>query len=205
MGMCAADEVQVAAAVTGDETALTTLLERYGVSIRQGLSISPKWRSQIDPDDVMQITYFETFLRIKDLRRTTTAGFVGWLRSIAENNLRDAVRAMECDKRPQDRIQDCGDGDSYTTLLDRISGSTTTPSRAAGRREVQQLVEDALRKLPPDYEKVLRLCELECRTAPEAAVILGRSHGAVRMLHARAKDRLREVLMASSAYFSDTA
>lgn len=205
MGMSLADEVQVAAAVTGDEAALTTLLERHGIAIREGLTIAAKWRSQIDPDDVMQVTYFEAFLRIRDLRRTTTAGFVGWLRTIAENNLRDAVRAMECDKRPQDRAQNSADGDSYTTLLDRISGTTTTPSRAAGRREVQQLVEEALRKLPPDYEKVLRLCELECKSGPEAAAILGRSHGAVRMLLARAKDRLRDVLVGSSAYFSDTA
>jgi len=204
MGMSLADEAQVAVAVTGDEAALTALLERHGVAIRQGLTISPKWRSLIDPDDVMQVTYFKAFLRIKDLRRTTTASFVGWLRTIAENNLRDAVRAMECAKRGPSRVYR-PTTDSHAALLEQISGTTTTPSRAAGRREVQQLVEDALRKLPPDYEKVLRLCELECKSGPEAAVILGRSQGAVRMLLARAKDRLRDVLVSGSAYFSDTA
>jgi len=59
--------------------------------------------------------------------------------------------------------------------------------------------------LPSDYEKVIRLCELECKSGPEAASILGRSHGAIRMLLARARDQLREVLSTGSAFFSDTA
>lgn len=205
MAGSAADRVQIEAAVAGDEAALSVLLEHHGVAVRQGLSISPKWQSQIDPDDVMQVTYLEAFLRIGDLKRVTTEGFVAWLRTIAENNLRDALRAMECEKRPQDCAADCADSDSYTALLHQISGTSTTPSRAAGRREVQQLVEDALRKLPADYERVLRVCELDSKSGLEAAAILGRSHGAVRMLLARAKDRLRDMLASESSYFSDTA
>ncbi|MEK6797989.1 MAG: RNA polymerase sigma factor [Planctomycetota bacterium] len=199
------DDCLVTAAVAGDEAALATLLERHGVAVRQGLSISPKWRAALDPDDVMQVTYLEAFLRIETLRQPTPKGFLAWLRCIAENNLRDAIRGLECAKRPRHRVECGGGGDSYGALLQRISAGSTTPSRAAGAREVQKFVEDALHRIPPDYEKVIRLCELESKTAPEAASILGRSHGAVRMLLARAKDRLREVLGSESAFFSDTA
>ena len=199
------NDEQVLAAVAGDEEALTSLLGQHGTTVRQGLSIASKWQSIVDPDDVMQVTYIEAFLQIRTLKQLSSAGFFAWLRSIAENNLRDAIRALECDKRPQNRLERGVGEDSYTTLLAQMSAGSTTPSRAAGRREIQQFVEDAIRKLPPDYEKVIRLCELECKTAPEAAPILGRSHGAVRMLLARAKERLRDVLGSGSVFFSDTA
>lgn len=151
----------VSAAVAGDEHALTTILNRFGVVIRDALSISPKWRSSLDPDDVMQVTYMEAYLQIHKLKTATEEGFVSWLRRIAENNLRDAIRSLECDKRPQNRVESVPGDDSYTTLLNQLSAGSTTPSRAAGRREIQQFVEDALKKLPADYEKVIRFCMLE--------------------------------------------
>jgi len=199
-----AEEKLLAAAVEGDEEALSELLARHGLPIRQGLKIAAKWQGLIEPDDVMQVTYLEAFLRIRQFTPGAPNGFANWLRRIAENNLLDAVKALECDKRGPSRVHR-PTTDSHAALLEQVGGTTTTPSRAAGRREVQQLVEDALRKLPADYEKVLRLCALENKSGEEAATILGRSQGAVRMLLARAKDRLRDVLQCESAYFSDTA
>ncbi len=198
------EEKLLALAVEGDEEALTGLLARHGLPIRQGLKITSKWRSLIEPDDVMQVTYLEAFLRIRQFTPTSANGFANWLRRIAENNLLDAVKALECDKRGPSRVHR-PTTDSHAALLEQIGGTTTTPSRTAGRREVQKFVEDALGELPPVYAKVLRLCELEGRSSAEAAAELGRSDGAVRMLLCRAKDRLREVLGSGAAYFSDTA
>ena len=195
------------AAVGGDEDALSALLERHGPAIGRGLSISSKWRGLVEPDDVMQVTYLEAFLRIRDFKPTSPDGFSHWLRRIADNNLRDAIRDLEADARrrtPRPTFEP-GSSDSYVALLDQIAGTTTAPSRAAGRKEIQQIVEDALRKLPPDYERVLRLSELEGKSGLEVATIMERSHGAVRMLLARAKDRLHELLGSSGAFFSDKA
>jgi len=194
----------VAKAVEGDELALTELLARHGLPIRQNLNIAGKWRGLIEPDDVMQVTYLEAVLRIRQFTPGSPNGFANWLRRIAENNLRDAVKALECEKRGPSRGHR-PTTDSHAALLEQIGGTTTTPSRAAGRREVQKIVEDALLELPPDYARVLRLCELEGRSSGEASAELGRSDGAVRMLLCRAKDRLREVLGSGAAYFSDTA
>ena len=79
------DDELVVAAVAGDEGALTALLERFGVAVRQELSIASKWQAQIDRDDVMQVTYLEAFLQIRNLKRPTTTGFVAWLRCIADH------------------------------------------------------------------------------------------------------------------------
>lgn len=201
----ACEDSLVQAAVAGDEDALTTLLEQCGVAVREGLSINPQWRAVLDPDDVMQVTYLEAFLRIRTLQHPSPAGFAAWLRRIAENNLRDAVRWLERDKRNQPRPPPATNDDSYTSLLGQLPAGSTTPSRSAGRREVQQFVDDALRRLPHDYERVIRLCELESKTAPEAASIMGRSHGAIRMLLARAMERLHEVIVAAGSAYGDTA
>lgn len=201
----ACEDSLVQAAVAGDEDALATLLEEHGVAVREGLSINPQWRAMLDPDDVMQVTYLEAFLRIRTLQHPSPAGFAAWLRRIAENNLRDVVRWLDRDKRNPPRAPAARVEDSYTSFLARLPAGSSTPSRSAGRREVQQFVDDALRRLPQDYERVIRLCELESKTAPEAASIMGRSHGAVRMLLARAMDRFRELIVAAGTAYGDTA
>jgi RNA polymerase sigma-70 factor (ECF subfamily) len=192
-------------AVAGDEAALTTLLEHYGVQVLRKLRINSCWQGQLDADDVMQVTYLEAFLRIGQFKPNGPDAFAVWLQRIAENNLRDAIKGLERGKRPnpRDRVVSPSDDGSYVVLLEELAAISRTPSRSAAAREVRQIVDDVLRKLPPDYERVLRLCELEGRSGPEAAATMCRSHGAIKMLLARARERLRELLGAGARYFSD--
>jgi RNA polymerase sigma-70 factor (ECF subfamily) len=128
---------------------------------------------------------------------------VAWLRRISANNLSDAIRELERDKRPSParRVSVPASEDSYAGLLDRLAGTTTTVTRAAGRGELKQLLDTTLKKLPPVYEQVLRLYELEELSGPEVAERMNRSHGAVRMLVARARECLAELLGSESHYF----
>src|SRR5262245_54808960 len=82
-------------AVNGDRDALGALLERYGPLVEQDLQIGQRWRGQVEPGDVMQVTYIEVFLRIGSFDLTRADSFRAWLRRVAENNLRDAIRVME--------------------------------------------------------------------------------------------------------------
>ena len=59
--------------------------------------------------------------------------------------------------------------------------------------------------MPEDYERVLRLHELRGHSIRETADQIGRSEGAVKMLLARARDRLRESLGSASRFFSSGA
>src|SRR3990172_4348045 len=192
----------VAKATQGDAAALRALLERHGLPIRNELKISPQWNGVVDADDVMQVTYLEAFLRILDFQATGPGAFQAWLRRIAENNLRDAIKGLARQKRPQNRADGPPGAESYVALVDQLAGSTTTPSRCAAAHELQEIVDVALKDLPPDYEKVLRLYELEGRPGREVAAAMGRSSGAVKMLLARARDQLREVLGSRSKFFS---
>ncbi len=48
----------------GNADALQLLLERYDARVRDRLDINPKWRTVVDRDDILQITYLEAFLQI---------------------------------------------------------------------------------------------------------------------------------------------
>lgn len=190
----------VGRAVDGDEDALVALLEDAGRTLIDdiGRQVATKYRSLVDAEDVFQVTCMEAFLRIRSFAPATPEAFAAWLRRVAMNNLRDAIKELERDKRPTPgrRITPSGD-EPYDSIIASLAATTTTPSRVCGRAEIRQSVESALRQLPPDYERVLRLYELEGLSGDEVAEFIGRSHGAVRMLLARARERLAELLIAS--------
>jgi RNA polymerase sigma-70 factor (ECF subfamily) len=190
------DEALVAAAVGGDDLALSRLLELLGPRVRDRLQIARRWQAVLDADDVMQTSYLEAFLRIGTLRTATVAGLSAWLARIAENNLRDAIRELERIKRPDPRrrIGEGPAGASRTALLETLGHTSHTASRDAREREATELLLAALTRLPDSYRQVVEAYDLQDRDVEEVAAALGRSKGAVYMLRARAHDRLRELL-----------
>lgn len=203
---------QLAAAIGGDDDALAALLAEFAPQVRARVaaSLPGRWQSVLEVDDVMQTTYLEAFLRIRNLQNLGPAAFAGWLTRIAENNLRDALRQLEALKRPQpgNRIEADAAGrnaDSVENLLERLDCTTTTPSRDAVRVEARAALSAAIDALPPDYARVVRLYDLECRSPDEVAREMGRSQGAVFMLRARAHERLRELLVKGGEFRSSSA
>ena len=212
MSWCVMLEVQdrlTEAAVQGDQEALVELLERHDAALRERLvgSIDRAYRGALDVDDVLQVTYMEAFLRVSQFIPGENGTFLAWLTRIAENNVIDAIRYFNREKRPQpsQRLQPAGGEDSYMSLLSNLVGSTTTPSRAAAGVELKVIVDQALADLPADYAKAIRLYDMEGRTIEEVAQAFGRSHGAVHMLRARGLDRLRQLLGDAGKFFSDLA
>lgn len=206
--MNTSEEQLVRQAIAGDIEALTHLLESHGEPISLGLQIAPKWRSMVAPDDVMQVTYLEAFMRICDFVPGGPGSFGAWLRRIADNNLKDAIKELQRAKRPQpeQRVEmavDLGGADqSYIELVHVLSGGGATPSGAVAAREAVQFVEDAMSRLPADYQTVIRLYELQGRSIAGVAETIGRSEGSVKMLLARARDHLREALGSRSRFLS---
>lgn len=195
-------------AVRGDPEALRVLLKQYGPVVRERLAgkIGRQWRSVLAVEDVMQVTYFEAFHQIDQLTVREPRSFTAWLTRIAENNLRDAIHVLERSKRPPPtrRVHTPPGDDSYVALLELLGSDTTTPSRKAAAHEVVEIVNTALSRLPADYERVVRLYDLQGRPAEEVAAAMGRSVGAVYMLRHRGHVRLREELGSASRFFSDT-
>ena len=190
-------------AVKGDSDALSALLAEFGPRIESDLRISKTWRNVLEPGDVMQVTYLEAFLQISRFRPEQAGSFESWLRRIAENNLRDAVRSLERQKQPPParRIELSSPTDeSFVGLYDMLAATSATPSRSMARKDVRRLVAEALDRLPPDYSRVVRMYDLEGLPIAEVTAAMGRSAGAIHMIRARAHERLGELLETAASW-----
>jgi RNA polymerase sigma-70 factor (ECF subfamily) len=87
---------------------------------------------------------------------------------------------------------------SDATIHQALASYGGSPSERASRREQAVLLADAVSQLPPDYREVFILRTLEHVRFEEVAVRMGRSVGAVRMLWARALERLNRLLEAEA-------
>src|SRR5262245_62009493 len=153
--MAETDDERLQRAIRGDQDALGALLRGVGPRVRAGLvgRIAARWRTILDEDDVMQVTYLEAFLRIRQFRPTDLKAFVGWLSRIAENNLRDAIRGLGAAKRPSPRKRITKTRDETTNCMDlyaQLSTETGTPSKIVAKREAEAAITAAIAKLPPD-------------------------------------------------------
>ncbi|MBL4769930.1 MAG: sigma-70 family RNA polymerase sigma factor [Planctomycetes bacterium] len=191
------EDPRVASAVAGSADALQEILGDEGPGIMAQLKIAPKWLRAIAPEDVLQVTFMEAFLRVRTLRDASRPSFRAWLKRIAQNNLNDAIRNLERDKRPDShRRQTTGpDGESSRTLLARVtSGAGTVGSNLGAEEELSALL-SAVAKLPTSYRLVIQGLDLDERSVADLAKEHGRSSGAIHMLHSRALDRLRDIML----------
>lgn len=192
-------------AMEGDQTALAELLTVIAPQIRARLTgkISDRWRSVLEEDDVLQVTFMECILQISRFRTGGIDAFLAWVTRIAENNLIDAVRGLEAAKRPDPgkRVQG-PQSDSMASLVGVLGATYTTPSRVAAKEEADAFLQGAIAGLPRDYARVIKMYDLEGRSIEALAQELGRTPGAIYMLRARAHDRLKEAMGASAKYFS---
>ena len=114
---------------------------------------------------------------------------------------------FETEKRGRDgnRLTKDMSDESFVSLFELTGGTESSPSRTARKGEIRTFIEDALRRLPPDYQQAVVLFELEGLGAERVAEVLNRSTGAVYMLRARALDRLASILGPASQYLSGQA
>ncbi|MEE9294185.1 MAG: sigma-70 family RNA polymerase sigma factor [Phycisphaerae bacterium] len=196
-------------AIRGDREALATLLESTGPTVRRAMAgqIPERWQSVLSEDDVMQQTYADAFQNIRHFTPLGDGAFRAWLSSLAECNLRDALRMLGADKRGGNRrrVEAIRSDGSYVELYNLLSDSGTSPSRHVGRDEARDEMEQAIENLPETYRRVVRLYDLDERPAKQIAESIGRSVGAVYMLRSRAHDLLRAAMGASSKFFTDFA
>lgn len=179
-------------AVEGDGDAVAELIKRHAGDVERSISIDRAWQSQLDVADVMQVTAIEVFEHIRNFDLGRADQFPAWLRHMAHNNLRDAIRGLSSRKRGGGaRTARC---DNPSDLSNLIPVTSNDPGRDARRGERAALLNQALDKLPTDYARTIRMLDFEGKSVAQAASELNRTVGAVHMLRARAYDRLRRLL-----------
>lgn len=203
------DDVLVQRAAAGEQEALALLVQRHGPSVRARLSgnISARWQSVLALDDVMQQAYTDALLGISTFVPRGEGSFAAWLTTLAKNNLLNAIRMFEADKRGGDRrrigaARATNNDESAVELFEMLGGVSHTPSREVARVEARTAMNDALEQLPPIYRQVVRQYDLLGQPIEAVAAELGRSPGATYMLRGRAHRMLAEIMGAASKYLS---
>ncbi len=151
---------------------------------------------RLDASDVVQEACLEAHRDFPNFEGSTEAELLAWLRRILARNLADVARYQNAEMRDYRRQRSLESllEQSSLSVQEALAATATTPSSIAAQRERAVLLADALEGLPPDYRDVVILRNLEGLKFNEVAARMGRSSGAVRMLWARAIERLSEAL-----------
>jgi RNA polymerase sigma-70 factor (ECF subfamily) len=150
-------------------------LQRYARS-----RIGGHLKSKVEVDDVLQETFSRAWKSVGDFRWTGEGAFLAWLKGIVEHVILKLVS-----QRSRDRIiyrqEDRGSDDP-------------TPSKNLRRGERFDRLEEALKKLSPEYREAVRLVRVQGLQIKEAAQRMNRTPKAVMHLVSRGLKKLRETM-----------
>ena len=198
----------IARAVSGDRLAMGELLLAH--SPRLSGHLAPKLPTSVQGtlsvDDVLQQTFIQAFRGIGRLQEPTPRSFSAWLRKIAENQLRNAVTALQRKKRGGQHRQVRGlaehQNSSMVELVELLSDRGCTSSQVIARREAVHAMQIGIADLPEDQQQAVRLHLIEEKSLAETATAMDRTPGAVSALVHRAKENLREAMGRASTWLS---
>jgi RNA polymerase sigma-70 factor, ECF subfamily len=142
--------------------------------------------------DCAQDTFLKAYRALKDFRGESS--FITWLCSIAINTCKNRLQSAAY--RHSRRIVPIGAVDSSESedgALDPPDPAPTALDRME-RHELDFLVQEAIRALPPDARTVIVLRDVEGFSYEEIARITGWAIGTVKSRIARARGQLRESL-----------
>lgn len=162
-------------------------MERYLEKIR-----ACAWRMVGDPNEIEDLTQ-ETVLRlIRSLPGfRARSSFTTWVYQVAHSTCVDAYRKRA--RAPVAVAQLEGD-DSEGSLVERLVAEGSDPEALFEDAIAECYVEQALRRLPPEYGGIARLRLVEGWSNEEVAAAVGTSVDAVKGKLQRARARLRQTL-----------
>jgi RNA polymerase sigma-70 factor (ECF subfamily) len=198
----------IRAAAAGDQAALERILVRWGLRLVRYISknVPRELIRRMSVDDVLQETYVQAVRNIGQVAHPTEAALWVWLKTIADNQVRDIVKAQQRRKRGGGRQEAKKAPDAQTSslleLMELLSDHEDTPATAAARDESIRAVQVAIAGLPEPQRQAIELRYLQGRSVADTAVTMARTPGAINALLNRAKQNLRQALGRSSFWFA---
>ena len=153
----------------------------------------------VDPNDVVQDTYFEAFRRLAQFQAADENSAYRWLVTIARHRVAELMRMRRTARRGGDAAH-AAQGDSVVMMLSELASHRRTPSRSAARHEFMAALEQSVGRLPPDLGQALNLRYIHGLSCAEIAEKMGRTERAVHMLCNRALKVVRRELRSVSMY-----
>ncbi len=185
----------------GDEQALAELFSRHRERLWRivRFRLADRLRSRIDPDDVLQEAYLAAAQRLTHYGQDVAASPFLWLRMVVNQTMVELHRrhagAQMRDAGRELAIQGCTYPEATSaSVAIQLVGSFTSPSRAAARAELLDLVGKAIEGMDPVDREVLALRHFEELTNTEVAETLGIEQKAASIRYFRALRRLKAIL-----------
>ena len=177
----------VTEAKAGNYGAFEELVNRYERKIyRLGMNITG---SPEDAEDVLQETFLKAFQHLPDFR--ADARFYTWIVRIAVNEALMKLRKRRASKEVA--VEDFEDEEGAVTVRE-FADWKPNPEEQMARAELEDILRNAIRGLPPSFRTVFYLRDVEGLSTEETAEMLDLSEGAVKARLFRARLRLREDL-----------
>lgn len=191
----------------GDEATLAEFFSRHRERLWRMVNfrLDRRLSGRVDADDVLQEAYLDAAQRIGHYVGDPSKSFFIWLRLVVGQTLVDVHRrhlgAQKRDANREVSIQPRFSQATSVSLSFHLLAHLTSPSQAAVRAEMSQLVEQALDGMNPIDREVLALRHFEELTNAEVAEELGIEQKAASIRYVRAIARLKGVLSHIPGFF----
>lgn len=185
MGKETTDDVLVARAQQGDNSAFDLLVRKYQYKV---VNLVSRYVNNGDAQDVAQEAFIKAFRAIKGFKGNSA--FYTWLYRIAINTAKNHLVARS--RRPAAQDIDVADAElfGHTEQMSDIE----TPEAAALTSELRRAVSHAITTLPPELKTAITLRELEGMSYEEIAQTMECPIGTVRSRIFRARAAIDEVI-----------
>jgi RNA polymerase sigma-70 factor (ECF subfamily) len=153
-------------------------------------------RRKVDASDLVQETLLEAFRDFDRFEGRTEQEWLAWLKKILAHNAADFVRHYHgTEKREAGREVPFRDpGDSLSPGAPEPAAPCATPSQEFLQIDAELRVTAAMAELPPDYQEVIYLRNLQRLSFNEVAERMDRTRPATQMLWMRAIKKLQEAM-----------
>jgi RNA polymerase sigma-70 factor (ECF subfamily) len=183
------DEAQIIASIIAGNTQLFhDLIRPYERSVyAMALSLL---HNEADAEDVAQEAFLKAFRNLRNFRGESK--FSTWLISITLNEARGRLRSRKNVKL--ESIDDPGEGEGTVTPA-LLRDWREIPSEALERKEIRQMIQQAITDLPLIYREVYLLRDIEDLSVNQSAEALGISVASVKVRLHRARMMLQKKLV----------
>ncbi|HFD39180.1 MAG TPA: sigma-70 family RNA polymerase sigma factor [Anaerolineae bacterium] len=175
----------IASAQKGDVRAFNQLVLLY-----QSLAYNVAYRILDDAEAAADATQDAFFSAYRAMSRFRGGSFRAWLLRIVTNACYDQLRRKK--RRPTQSLDDLPMEADHTAYL---RDPAEQPDEYAERQELNRLLQEAIRRLPPDQRIVLVLSDVQGLNYREIAQATGLALGTVKSRLSRARAKLRDDLV----------
>lgn len=182
-----------AAVRNGDRPGIERLVVAHRDYLKRVVSLRMNRRLQarVDPSDVVQETQLEAVQRVNEFLDNPELPLRLWLRRLACDAVVDAQRRhIHAEKRSMKREMFLPERSSLNMGRQLLAG-VSTPSRQFSKKELAQMVREAVERLSADDREVVLLLAFEGLNSTEAGHVLDVEPATVRKRYGRALLKLQ--------------